>query len=282
MVFDLRPLVIGRLYSRPELASLWGYTGYQAIGRGVFTPRGGGFIVLFVTRQKQASLTPYNDFLNGDYLHWEGEEGHSNDDRIRRSPETGEEIHLFYRDIHHTPFRYHGPIELVNFVRNDDRPSEAIFRLVHDLSPADDIAVHAPEIAVVAPTEREQLVRARMGQGRFRERLLDFWESCAVTEIRNPDLLRASHIKPWRESNNTERLDPFNGLLLLPQYDHLFDRGYITFDNTGLLIPSRAIETLPADRLGVNLRARLRRIEPEHAAFLDFHREHVFWADRDD
>lgn len=278
MPFDLSPLVIGRLYARPELAALWGYAGHQAIGKGVFTPRGGGYIVLFVTRQKQRSLPQYQDFLSGDYLHWEGEAGHSNDARVASAPSKGEEIHLFYRDIHHTPFRYFGPLHLVNFVHETTRPSRAIFRLVHDLSSADDLVTHRPELEVVPETERQQLVKARLGQGEFRERVLGYWRSCAVTEIPNPDLLRASHIKPWRDSSNQERLDPFNGLLLLPQYDHLFDRGYITFDDRGALIPSPAITTLPAERLGIDFGASLRRVEDGHLQYLEFHRNEIFWA----
>jgi putative restriction endonuclease len=277
MPFDLKPLVVGRLYTRPQLASMWGYSGYQAIGKGVFTPRGGGYIVLFVTRQKQATLTQYNDFLSGDHLHWEGEAGHGNDLRVARAHENGEEIHLFYRDIHHTPFRYHGQLEVLSFVHETTKPSRAVFQLVHDLGVQDDLTTHNAELLVLPETEREVVRKARLGQGAFREGLIDYWSSCAVTEIANADLLRASHIKPWRESDNAERLNPYNGLLLLPQYDHLFDRGYITFDGAGQLIPSPAIATLPAERLGIDLSARLRRIEPAHLPFLEFHRSEVFF-----
>lgn len=277
MPFDPQRLVLGHLYTRPKLAEMWGYAGHAAISKGVVTPRGGGYVVLFVTRQKQKSLPQYNDFISGDYLHWEGEEGHSNDRRVADAPASGEEIHLFYRDIHHTPFRYHGLVELIRFVPHASTPSTAVFRLVHDLSSADDIRVHAPELEAAPETERAQLVRARLGQGEFREELLAYWKSCAVTEIRNPDLLRASHIKPWRDSDNQERLDRFNGLLLLPQYDHLFDRGYITFDDDGILVPSPAVQTLPSDRLGVNLTARLRQLDDRHRPFLEYHRREIFW-----
>lgn len=279
MPFVPKALDIGRLYTRPQLADMWGYATYNAIARGVVTPRGGGYIILFVTRQKQEALTQYRDFISGDYLHWEGEERHGSDQRIARAHENGEEVHLFYRDIHHTPFRYHGPVLLIHFVPQTTGPSEFAFRLVHDLSPTDDVQAHQAEMDAVPETERLRLVKARLGQGDFREDLLRFWRSCAVTGIASPDLLRASHIKPWRNSTNEERLDRFNGLLLLPQYDHLFDRGYITFDDDGRLIPSPAIVTLPADRLGVDMQARLRRLDDSHLPFLRFHREQVFWGE---
>lgn len=81
-------------------------------------------------------------------------------------------------------------------------------------------------------------------------------------------------------SSNEERLDEFNGLLLLPQYDVLFDRGYITFSDRGELVPSRAIEALPARLLGIDLSARLRQVEDRHQRFLDFHRREIFLESR--
>lgn len=276
MAFDPSTVELGRLYTRPKLAQLWGYRGYQAIARGVFTPAGGGHVVLFVTRQKQEALTQYRDFISGDYLHWEGEKGHGTDERIAYAHERGEVIHLFYRDIHHTPFRYHGILEILSARFHSDRPSEFVFRIVHDMSPADDIASHEHELTELQETERLAIQKSRLGQGEFRERLLESWRGCAVTGIEPPELLRASHIKPWRLSSNPERLDQYNGLLLLPQYDHLFDRGYITFGEGGELITSPAIVTLPPHLLGIEMEARLRKVAEEHLPFLEFHRSEVF------
>jgi 5-methylcytosine-specific restriction protein A len=131
-------------------------------------------------------------------------------------------------------------------------------------------------LAVVSQTERETLVRARIGQGQFRESLFEYWGGCAITGVNRPDLLRASHIKPWRSSDNVERLSRFNGLLLIPQYDHLFDRGYITFDAAGRVEVSPAIASLPPGRIGVATNATLRSISREHRDFLSYHRSEVF------
>jgi hypothetical protein len=276
MPFDLTPLERGCLYTRPELAALWGYAGYQAFARGVFTPQGAHTIVLFVTREKQSSLTAYVDALVGDHLTWEGEAGHQSDYRIARSVETGESIHLFYRDVHHTPFRYHGQVLLTRFRQQRNAPSRFEFQLLHDLSAFDDLQEHSPELTTLAVTEREQVTKARVGQGKFREDLLSMWRGCAVTGVDRPDLVRASHIKPWRLSSNEERLDPHNGLLLLPQYDHLFDAGYISFDDDGRLLESPVIEDISPVVLGVERSARLRRITDEHREFLEFHRSRLF------
>src|SRR5262249_6618878 len=86
-------------------------------------------------------------------------------------------------------------------------------------------------------TTKRALVDCRVGQGIFRENLIKYWKGkCAITGLSLTALLRASHIKPWRDSNNSERLDPFNGLLLSPSYDAAFDIGLISFREDGGII----------------------------------------------
>ena len=91
-------------------------------------------------------------------------------------------------------------------------------------------------------TEKTILVNTRMGQGQFRSKLVDMWGGCAVTGYRNTQLLVASHIKPWRNSNNEERLDKFNGLLLVANLDKAFDLGFISFDDGGKVMISKYLE----------------------------------------
>lgn len=127
-------------------------------------------------------------------------------------------------------------------------------------------------------TEVERLVRQRVGQDVFREALLDYWGgACAVTGLALPDVLRASHAKPWADcGSDEERLDVFNGFLLVAQLDALFDRGLMTFaDSGGLLVSSR----LTAEHLALlhlNHELCLRWVAPEHLPYLAWHREHVF------
>lgn len=87
-------------------------------------------------------------------------------------------------------------------------------------------------------TEKEQLVQARRGQGRFRQNLRTFEHGCRITGVTDARFLIASHIKPWRSSTNEERLDGENGLLLSPTIDFLFDRGFISFSDDGTLLVS--------------------------------------------
>ena len=85
----------------------------------------------------------------------------------------------------------------------------------------------------IPATDREAIIRARRGQGIFKDRVMQIEQRCRITGVANPVHLIASHCKPWRDSNNEERLDGENGLLLTPSIDHLFDRGFIGFEGNG-------------------------------------------------
>jgi len=128
----------------------------------------------------------------------------------------------------------------------------------------------------VTPSEVEQLVLARLGQGHFRKLVLAQWGgSCAVTGCKMVEAIRASHIRPWCDSDDYERLNPHNGLPLIANLDALFDRGLITFTSTGEMIVSTQMGETERDILGVP--ARLRR--PPHQnqlKFLHFHQVHIF------
>ena len=125
-------------------------------------------------------------------------------------------------------------------------------------------------------TERDALIKARIGQGAYREALLAYWESCAVTGCMMPDMLRASHIKPWRSANAEERLDLYNGLLLAPNLDLAFDRGLISFDDCGNVMLSPQLDNSSADSLHLRRGLLLRKITPRHHVYLAWHRKNVF------
>jgi len=275
-VLDFSEIAIGKKYSRPWLARYWSFAGYEAISKGVFCPAGGGQVILFVTWIKQKSLEPFNDYISGEFLFWEGETRHGNDQRIVNARLAGEAIHVFFREIHHSPFEYKGLIELVNSNLLTNKPSTFVFKLLHDQSAQDDILTHQNELVVLPETERETIIKARVGQGIFRKQLLEMWDGCAVTGVKLPDVLRASHIKPWRDSTNAERTNPYNGLLLLPQYDHLFDKKLISFEDDGQIVKSPVLDRIPLNQLGINQTDRLRALSDEHLPFLEYHRESMF------
>ncbi|OGQ95760.1 MAG: hypothetical protein A2521_00920 [Deltaproteobacteria bacterium RIFOXYD12_FULL_57_12] len=125
------------------------------------------------------------------------------------------------------------------------------------------------------PTERWSLVRTRLGQGEFRKKLVDYWNRCAVTGCKLTRVLRASHIKPWRYCTDEERLDVYNGLLLLPNVDSLFDIGLITISATGEVQKSILLQYFDGDHFGIPEEVVV-PLEPSHQPYLEYHRNTIF------
>ena len=178
--------------------------------------------------------------------------------------------------------------------------SEAAFRLVikgqHDIAESllaqpleltdvttilDDAAeqkIDSDEL--IGDTEKEQLVLARRGQGRFRAQLLERYGKCIMTGVSDPALLIASHIKPWRLGKDAaERLDVNNGFLLSPHVDHLFDRGFISFSDDGDLLVSPVVDPQDIHRLGISAAVTQAPCGPfseKTKGYLKYHRDVVF------
>ncbi|HUD43162.1 MAG TPA: HNH endonuclease [Dokdonella sp.] len=147
-------------------------------------------------------------------------------------------------------------------------PADSSGTLISDLHDVDE--------AEVSATTRAALVDARLGQGRFRRELLRRWNgACAVTGCRVGAVLRASHCKPWSRSEDYERLDSNNGLILSANLDALFDAGLISFGETGKMLVSDVLSTREQDDLGLPARL-LRNPNAKLAAYLRYHRDHVF------
>lgn len=128
-------------------------------------------------------------------------------------------------------------------------------------------------------TERDMIIKARIGQGRFREQLLDKYGKCLITGIVTPELLVASHIKPWRASknNNKERLSVENGLLLSSLYDKMFDNGYISFNDKMQIIISDKLNE--HDKALLNIDTTIKYIEnpsDEMLGYMNYHRKYIF------
>jgi hypothetical protein len=131
--------------------------------------------------------------------------------------------------------------------------------------------------ASVKETDREAIVRARRGQGLFKQRVMQIETHCRITGVRNLSHLLASHCKPWRDSSNEERLNGENGLLLTPSIDHLFDRGFIGFENSGDLIISPVAHKPSLQRMGVETYRPINvgTFTEGQRQFLHFHRNAV-------
>lgn len=138
-----------------------------------------------------------------------------------------------------------------------------------------DLAVFERSHDGLSPTEREEIRKARRGQGQFRRNLLLYERRCRVTGTGDQHHLRASHIKPWRASTNAERLDGCNGLLLAPHIDHLFDRGWISFTGDGLLLAAPQLGQGVLDEWSVQAGQRVGSFNARQSRFLAYHRDEI-------
>ena len=126
-------------------------------------------------------------------------------------------------------------------------------------------------------TEADQLVRRRRGQDILRKHLMKHWRCCCLTGIRDPDLLRASHIRPWAEcESNADRLDPNNCLLLSALWDAAFDRGLVTFDDKGYPQFSPHLSQEDQSKVVLGWQGQPIPLTPKHQKNLAWHRQHVF------
>lgn len=131
-------------------------------------------------------------------------------------------------------------------------------------------------------TERIQVILARVGHGKYRDKMFSYWNGqCAVTNCTIKDLLRASHAKPWVDCDGAkEKLNPYNGFLLCANLDALFDRGLITFDRDGKIKISKFITKEQQESIGIHPEMRIREglFSEKHIEFLEWHWKKV-WKD---
>ncbi|WP_275787460.1 HNH endonuclease [Pararhizobium gei] len=167
---------------------------------------------------------------------------------------------------------------LVDFVEEDGyiiavTPTSALVSRESTSSPKAADIEQLQEDSSLGITERKRLIDARLGQGRFRRDVLACWNGrCAVTSCALPAVLRASHIVPWRDADNAERLAPENGLPLVATLDALFDAGLISFDNSGRMLRSPGLSEHP-DLVQPGLKLS-RPPTSKMQAYLDRHRRH--------
>ena len=124
--------------------------------------------------------------------------------------------------------------------------------------------------------ERIQITRARRGQGYFKLNVRLYEDHCRVTGVSNIRHLRASHIKPWVKSNDLEKLDGANGLLLSPHVDHLFDQGFISFEDEGNILVANQLNQRVLNQWGIVIPANVGNFRDSQRSYLEYHRTNVF------
>ncbi|WP_253701370.1 HNH endonuclease [Bacillus sp. FJAT-29814] len=126
----------------------------------------------------------------------------------------------------------------------------------------------------ISNTEKEQVIKSRIGQSTFKEKLLKRECKCAICGVADRNFLIGSHIKPWSKSNNAERLDVNNGLLLCPNHDALFDKGYISFDEDGQLVLSSQLDD--TTKIFMNIQRPFRiEMTVEMKKYIKYHYDHI-------
>ena len=141
-----------------------------------------------------------------------------------------------------------------------------------------DIAAQDKQETKKEKEKKTEISRARDGQGKYREQLLEQCRFCPFTMVADERLLIASHIKPWAASDEIEKTDPYNGYILTPLYDKLFDRGFITFTANRHMILSEFISPYTWKQLGLKNDTFIKALpmDDKRIEYLKFHHESVF------
>ncbi|MGG0847894.1 HNH endonuclease [Peribacillus simplex] len=137
------------------------------------------------------------------------------------------------------------------------------------------IVTAAPEQIEVTETEKEQVIKSRIGQSTFKKILLEIEKKCKLCSVSDKRFLVASHIKPWSQSNHNERLDVNNGLLLCPNHDALFDKGYISFDEDGVILISDSLDKHSKVFLNINETMKINMNESQRG-YMKWHRDNQY------
>lgn len=128
---------------------------------------------------------------------------------------------------------------------------------------------------VLDKTEKELIIKARIGQSIFKNALLKKETKCKICGVSDSRFLVASHIKPWSKSTNQERLDVNNGLLLCPNHDSLFDKGYISFEESGKIMISKILDEVTRVFMNIDSSMKIELTEKQ-ATYIKWHSQNIF------
>jgi 5-methylcytosine-specific restriction protein A len=281
---------INQIYKRADIHIQYGGNTQSGISSSAKFP------FIFIFSGESGHQHGYKDqWENPDVFSYTGE-GQLNDMRfikgnlaLRDHLKSGKRVFLFIQ-IRKAFVRYETELELIEFgyYPGDDREGNKrtaikfFFKrsgkqlnyspndLPINLASEDELLVHRDTPTI---TERKGLVTSRVGQGAYRKSILYRWEfKCAITNYNKMEILIASHIVPWKDSTNDERLDVHNGILLSPNYDALFDQHFISFENNGKIILSDLLTKTNYNELGVTGKERINNLRFENSFYLDRHR----------
>lgn len=282
------PYVPGALYSRRD--EIHAPFGGQRQG-GISTPAQAPIVFIFTGEAGKAH--GYADYWDDHgVFHYFGE-GQVGDRRliggnraILRHQQDDKHLLLFQMMGKSQPYRYIGEFECLDYYVLDGVPdtrgaprSALVFRMRPVLDVTVSFKVADAAVASLEDTITSKTVEIRSKQSLFRRRLIGVEKECRLTGIRDLRFLRASHIKPWSAcATGDERTDGHNGLLLTPTADHLFDRGWISFDTAGKLLRAGDLPSAVSEKIGLDLSdgRQVGAFSEKQQPYLEYHRNAIF------
>lgn len=248
---------------------------------------------IFIFTGKTGDQHGYKDMWENDFIFSYTGEGQSGDMQfirgnlaLRDHIKDGKRIFLFQQSskgyVHFlsemTLFDF-GPFETHDTLGNSRLGIKFFLKkkgvhVPYQLSDLNDVA--EPSLQYLKPniTEYSGLVVSRVGQGAYRKSIINRWENkCAVTRFNDSRILIASHIHPWKNATDDERLDVDNGILLSPTYDALFDKHLITFNNDGKIVVTESIESEALRKIGVLGNEKITNLSSGNLTYLSRHQE---------
>ena len=302
-------LKIGQGYNKKELAKIINEPKVTNLQTGLLYCDNHNATILFVTldKKKKEQQLHYNDFFNGEYFEWDSQNSQSfGSSRIQAMYNGDVSVHLMARVYSKLksktqPFIYCGELDYFTHDKSSRNPVHITFHCkdfqfeskndelkeLYNWKPGDAGAQTTfipnykkpisskSKLTYKKPdmTERLGLVTSRVGQGYYREQILEKWNyKCAITKCNTFKILIASHIVAWKDSTDEERLDPENGILLSPNYDALFDKHLISFSDEGFIIFSKNIKSEDLKKLGIDTNAKI-EVNAAMKNYLKKHRE---------
>jgi hypothetical protein len=302
-------LSVGDTYSKKDLAEILGQPNLAKVREGIARCASSSATLFFVDLEKlgKEQRFHFNDFFQEDFFHWDSQTTqHIHTPTIQQIVKGDLTPHLFVRVVQKIknvtqPFIYCGRLV---FDTHEEGTSKPVHMLFHNIDYDDhttnddliDIYLWKPSKAgretqskinrqgVITPnrarkyrkpneTERKGLVTSRVGQGYYRQKIIERWEGkCPVSGMSIIPILIASHIVPWSQSNDEEKLDVNNGILLSPNVDALFDKCLISFKNDGSILISGKISIEDRVALGLNHTIKI-PVSERMTPYLERHRE---------
>ena len=207
----------------------------------------------------------------------------SHNKTLAESRTNGVTLH-FFEVFQQGQYTYRGIVELVGEPFTEiqkDMNGDARTVWVFPLKKVDDWTEEVTKLEkeleaqkTITNTEKEQVVKSRIGQSTFKDHLLQRECKCAICGITDKNFLIASHIKPWSKSTHAERLDVNNGLLLCPNHDALFDKAYISFDDNGQIVISSKLNETTKKYMNINPSIKI-KMSKEMKKYMKYHYENI-------